>query len=176
MVPYLVEVLDSGEVTDRAKPSTMKPVDFRVTLKAQKPYLHTVVYQDGLIQELLYLLLRFYAIHGKSIAFPELATPLIIHLKRLAKKTRNPKLSKQAKTLVEKVSLGAMSGGASRTVRLQSTGLRFFKLEQNSKFIEEQRSKVDFAPTDIAKAVGKNRNAVARESPRSHNNRSPNSI
>ncbi len=107
----------------------MKALDFRTLLKAQKPYLHTIVYQDGLVQELLYLLLQFFAIHGKSIAFPELATPLIIHLKRLAKKTRNAKLSKQARTLIE-------------------------KLEQNSKFIEDHRSRVDFAPTDVAKTVG----------------------
>lgn len=128
IVPYLIEVLDSSEVADRAKPSTLKALDFRLLLKAQKPYLHTITYQDGLVQEIMYLLLRFFSIHGKSIAFPEIATPAVIHLKRLAKKTRNGKLSKQAKMLVE-------------------------KLEQNAKFIEEQRSKVDFAPTDAGKAV-----------------------
>ncbi|KAI9010153.1 Noc2p family-domain-containing protein [Hyaloraphidium curvatum] len=127
LVPYLVEVLDSPEVTNRAKPSTMKPLDFRLSLKAQKPYLHTMVYQDGLIQEVHYLLLRFYAIHAKSIAFPELATPLLIHLKRMAKKSRNPKLSKQARMLIE-------------------------KLEQNAKYIQDERLKVDFAPTDAVKA------------------------
>lgn len=127
LAPYLLDIFDSSELKRRAKPSTAKPLDWDIIIRAPKAYLHTKVYQDSICDELVELLVEFYTAHCLSIAFPELAIPAIIQIKRFMKRSKNVKFNRQLQTVVE-------------------------RLEQNSKWIEQKRSKdVDFAPRNREK-------------------------
>lgn len=126
----MLEVLSSAEMKKAPKASTLKAFDFAVAYKAPKSYLRTRVYQDGVGEQVVELLGEFFLLWSTSIAFPELALPVIIQLKRWMKQARskaqgnkNAKLMSQLVLLVQ-------------------------KLEANAKFIEERRAKVDFAPRD----------------------------
>jgi nucleolar complex protein 2 len=126
----LLEVLNSAEMRKPPKPSTLKAFDFAVSYKAPKSYLRTRVYQDGVGDQVIELFSEYFLLWSTSIAFPELALPVTIQLKRWLKHSRsrtqgnkNNKFSSQLALLVQ-------------------------KFEANAKFIEEKRARVDFAPRD----------------------------
>lgn len=131
------EVLNSAELRKPPKPSTLKPLDFATTIRAPKQYLRTRVYQDGVGEQVIELLSEFFILWTKSIAFPELALPVIVLLKRWLKEVgprakqpnQNAKLSGQVGLLVQ-------------------------KLDANSRWIEEKRARVEFAPNDRAGVEG----------------------
>ncbi|CAO2658077.1 Nn.00g073370.m01.CDS01 [Neocucurbitaria sp. VM-36] len=136
LAPALVEVLNSAEMKKPPKPSTLKALEFSTTIRATKAYLRTRVYQDGVGEQVTELLSEFFILWTKNIAFPELALPVIVMLKRwvkaMTKKSsgnRNAKISSLIALLVQ-------------------------KLEANSRWIEEKRAKVDFAPNDRAGVEG----------------------
>lgn len=122
----LFEILNSPELSKRSKPSTLKPLDWEYYLKCPTSYQRTRVYADALAEETIHLLTEFFGGSlSKSIAFPELALPAIVVLKRLSKKTLQNKgqvkLSGSVKILIE-------------------------KLESNSKWIEQRREVIEFGP------------------------------
>lgn len=128
LAPALLEVISSVELKKPSKPSTMKALDFNISYKAPKSYLHTRVYQDGIGEQLVELLSEFFVLWSTNIAFPELALPVIVMLKRWLKDVsshvkgnKNNKLNGSFVLLIQ-------------------------KLETNGKWIEEKRAKVDFAP------------------------------
>jgi nucleolar complex protein 2 len=121
LASLIFEVLSSTEIKKKPKPSTLKPLDFAVTIRAPKSYLRTRVYQDGLAEQVVELFSEFYVLYSKSIAFPELAIPTIVLVKRFIKKSKNAKFNSALHLLVA-------------------------KLEANAKFIQEKRQSVDFAP------------------------------
>ncbi|KAL8653941.1 MAG: hypothetical protein Q9210_001813, partial [Variospora velana] len=82
LAPSLLEVLQSAEMSKAPKPSTLKPLDFSTALRVPKPYLRTRTYQDGLGEQLVELLADAFATWAKHVAFPELALPPVVHLKR----------------------------------------------------------------------------------------------
>ncbi|CAJ0848334.1 2712_t:CDS:10 [Entrophospora sp. SA101] len=124
LATFLFDILQSKEVVRSPRPSTLKPLDFSIILKVPKNYLHTRSYQDGICEELFESFLEYYACFCKSISFPELIIPGVVQLKRHIKHSSNFKFNKQLQQLNE-------------------------KLEQNSKYIEQQRSKVDFSPNNL---------------------------
>jgi nucleolar complex protein 2 len=126
----LLEVLNSAEMKKPPKPSTLKSLDFASNYKAQKSYLRTRVYQDGVGEQVAELLSEFFVLWSTSIAFPELALPVIVMLKRWLKDVSNK------------------SSGNKNTKVNSSFVLLIQKLEANSKWIEEKRAKVDFAPNN----------------------------
>lgn len=128
----LIEVLSSAEMKKPPKATTLKALDFSVQYKAPKSYLRTRVYQDGVGEQVVELFCEYFAIWSTNIAFPEFALPVVIMLKRWAKEARGNKKRKGA--------------GNNNTKLLSQIGLLVQKLEANAKFIEEKRSKVDFAP------------------------------
>jgi nucleolar complex protein 2 len=83
------------------------------------------VYADALVDETTFLLAEYYAALSTSIAFPELALPAIVALRRASKKA-------------------AASGGQSRLAALLKQLVE--KLESNSTWVEQRREKVEFAP------------------------------
>lgn len=126
----LLEVLTSSEMKKPPKSASIKPMDFATSYKAPKSYLRTRVYQDGVGDHVVELLGEYMLLWATSIAFPELALPVVTQVKRWLKQARsrsqgnkNAKLGGQLVLLVQ-------------------------KLEANAKFIEERRAKVDFAPKD----------------------------
>jgi nucleolar complex protein 2 len=132
----LLEVLNVAEMKKPPKPSTLKSLDFASNYKAQKSYLRTRVYQDGIGEQVTELLSEFFVLWSTSIAFPELALPVIVMLKRWLKDANN----KTSGNKNNKINSGFL--------------LLIQKLEANSKWIEERRAKVDFAPNDRAGVEG----------------------
>ncbi|KAF2787229.1 ribosome assembly protein-like protein Noc2 [Melanomma pulvis-pyrius CBS 109.77] len=136
LAPALVEVLSSAEMKKLPKPSTLKVLEFNTSIRAPKAYLRTRIYQDGVGEQVAELLAEFFVLWAKNIAFPELALPVIVMLKRWVKA-----MSKK--------------NSGNRNAKINSAiALLVQKLETNSKWIEEKRAKVDFAPNDRAGVEG----------------------
>ncbi|KAF3002635.1 Nucleolar Complex 2 protein [Curvularia kusanoi] len=132
LAPALIEVLQSAEMKKPPKPSTLKALDFTTQIRATKAYLRTRTYQDGVGEQVAELLSEFFLLWTKNIAFPELALPVIVMLKRWVK------------------AMTKKSSG-NRNAKLNSLfALLIQKLEANTKWIEEKRTKIDFAPNDRA--------------------------
>ncbi|KAI4194242.1 MAG: hypothetical protein LQ346_003718 [Caloplaca aetnensis] len=151
LAPSLLEVLQSSEMTKPPKPSTLKPLDFNTALRVPKPYLRTRVYQDGLGEQLVELMAEFFGIWAKHIAFPELALPPIVHLKRWIKSTssRTNNNSKKANGTTNNPKGSNKKGGNNKNSRLTSSiSLLVQKLESNSRWIEEKRRHVEFGPSN----------------------------
>ncbi|KAI9769886.1 MAG: Nucleolar Complex 2 protein [Candelina submexicana] len=136
LAPVLLEVLTSNEMKKSPKPSTLKSLDFATAIRAPKSYLKTRVYQDGVGEQVAELLSEFFVLWTKSIAFPELALPVTVMLKRWLKEVSNK-------------ATGNRNGKVNSTL-----GLVVQKLEANGRWIEERRAKVDFAPNDRAGVEG----------------------
>ncbi|KAM5355269.1 hypothetical protein ACJ41O_001915 [Fusarium nematophilum] len=126
----LLEVLTSAEMKKVPKAASLKPFDFATAYKAPKSYLRTRVYQDGVGEQVVELLGEYFLLWATSIAFPELALPVTIQLKRWLKQARSRHQGNKNAKLVGQLVLLVQ------------------KLEANGKFIEERRAKVDFAPKD----------------------------
>jgi nucleolar complex protein 2 len=136
LAPALVEVLNSAEMKKIPKPSTLKPLEFSVAIRATKAYLRTRTYQDGVGEQVVELLSEFFVLWAKNIAFPELALPVIVMLKRWVK------------------AMTKKSSG-NRNAKLNSLmALLIQKLEANAKWVEEKRAKIEFAPNDRAGVEG----------------------
>lgn len=125
--PILSEVLTSTAITKSPKNSNLEAVDFENNIKVTQAYLGTRVFQDGLCEQFIELSSEFFALYSKSIAFPELATPAILSLRRFTKKSRNARFNKQLSQLVE-------------------------KLTSNATFISGKRSNVEFGPSNKVEA------------------------
>lgn len=136
LAPALVEVLNTAEMKKPAKPSTLKSLDFTTSIRATKQYLRTRVYQDGVGEQTAELLSEFFVLWAKNIAFPELALPVIVMLKRWVK------------------AMSKKSGGNKNGKVNSALALLIQKLEANSTYVEEKRAKVDFAPNDRAGVEG----------------------
>lgn len=122
LASVIFEVLSSSEIKSKPKPTTLRPLDFATNIRAPKSYLKTRTYQDGIGEQIVELFSEYYVLYSKSVAFPELVIPTIVQLKRFMKKSKNGKLNGALQLLVA-------------------------KLDQNSKWIEEKRSHIEFAPT-----------------------------
>lgn len=146
LAPALYEVLTSAEMRKPPKPSTLKAIDFDISIKASKSFLRTRVYQDGVGEEVVALLSDFFALWTKSIAFPELALPVIFMLKRWLKQMSGKDGNKN----------GKVNSAISLLVQ---------KLEANSRWIEDQRATIDFAPNDRAGVEGFLRDAEWEKTP-----------
>lgn len=131
----LIEVLNSAEMKKPPKATTLKALDFSVQYKAPKSYLRTRVYQDGVGEQVVELFCEYFAIWSTNIAFPEFALPVVVMLKRWSKEARGNRKGN--------------SGNKNSKLVSQIT-LLVQKLEANAKFIEEKRSKIDFAPKNRA--------------------------
>ncbi|KAG7195431.1 Nucleolar Complex 2 protein [Scheffersomyces spartinae] len=125
--PLISEILTSTAITKAPKPSKLQAVDFENNIKVNQAYLGTKVYQEGLCEQFIELTSEFFIMYTKSIAFPELVTPVVLSLRRFMKKSRNTKFNKQLQQLVE-------------------------KLNTNATFITQRRSNVEYGPTNKTEA------------------------
>jgi nucleolar complex protein 2 len=129
----LYEVLASAEMKKPPKPSTLKPLDFSTSIRTPKSYLHTRTYQDGVAEQVQELLSEFFVLWAKNIAFPELALPVVIILRRWLKDANRR---------------GTVKGGNKNQKVNTAIQLLVQKIEANSTWIEEKRAKVEFAPNN----------------------------
>ncbi|WVN87242.1 uncharacterized protein L203_102419 [Cryptococcus depauperatus CBS 7841] len=126
LAPFILEILDSTEFRrSNSKKGTLKPLDFEYIIRASSSYLKTRVFQEGLGEELVFLLGEYHAAVSTQIAFPEMILPVIVTIKKHIKKgtAGSPKVVSSLKTLIE-------------------------KLEATKTFIETKRRNVSFAPKD----------------------------
>jgi nucleolar complex protein 2 len=114
------------------KSSTLKSLDFNTAIRAAKSYLRTRVYQDGVGEQVADLLSEFFVLWTKNIAFPELSFPIVVMLKRWLKEA------------------GSRTSGNKNIKISQMILLLVQKIELNSRWIEERRTKVTFTPKDRA--------------------------
>lgn len=121
-------MFESSELKQNPKPSTLKPLDFVYNIRAPNQYLGTKTYHKGLVDEAISLLYEYFATQATSIAFPELAIPCVIQLKKMTKQGREFGMTKAIQGLLD-------------------------KLEQHSKFIEQKRNAVSFGPCDVKASV-----------------------
>ncbi|CAL3973636.1 unnamed protein product [Diplocarpon coronariae] len=128
----LLEVLNSAEMKKPPKASTLKSLDFATNYKAQTSYLKTRVYQDGVGEQVAELLSEFFVLWSTNIAFPELALPVVVMMKRWLKDANHK-----------------VTGNKNNKVNSSFIFL-LQKIEANAKFIEEKRAKVEFAPNNRA--------------------------
>lgn len=132
----LLEVLNSAEMKKPPKSSTLKALDFTTCIRAPKSYLRTRVYQDGVGEQVAELLSEFFVLWTKNIAFPELSLPVVVMLKRWIKE------------------VSSKSSGNRNTKITQMVALLVQKIESNSRWIEEKRLEVTYAPKDRAEVEG----------------------
>lgn len=128
----LYEVLNSAEMRKAPKSSTLKPLDFETIIRVPKSYLKTRTYQDGVGEQVQELLSEFFGLWSKNIAFPELALPVIVMLKRWLKDVNS-----------------RTTGAGNKNQKVNGLmQLLVQKIDSNVKFVEEKRAKVEFAPNN----------------------------
>lgn len=123
--PLIAEILTSLIFSKRPKNVQLVAVDFDHNIKVSQQYLGTRIYQDGLCDQFLDLVGEYLVLYSKSVAFPELATPVILSLRRFVKKSKNSRFNKQIQQLVE-------------------------KLVANANYITTKRSNVEYGPSNKA--------------------------
>ena len=132
LASVLLEVLNSAEMKKPPKPATLRPLDFAANIRAPASYLKTRVYQDGVGEQVIEFFSEFFTLWTKSVAFPELQLPVTVMLKRWLRSAS----SKSTGNKNAKISQGLL--------------LLVQKLQANTRWIEERRNKVQFAPKDRA--------------------------
>ena len=170
LAPPLLEVLNSSELSKTPKPSTLKPLDFSTVLHAPKAYLRTRVYQDGLGAELCFLLAEFFACWSKHIAFPELAMPPMVMMKRWLKSATSTSSKPSTSTSKSANQPGASSttkkGKGPRNSKLTGQiALVVQKMDLNAQWIEERRSQVTFTPSQREEVDAFLRDVPVEETP-----------
>ncbi|KAJ4459798.1 putative ribosome assembly protein Noc2 [Paratrimastix pyriformis] len=123
----LLEVLGSPDLQRATKPTKPQPVELVKMIRAPMALVRTRHYLDACVTAALDLLLQFCAQEAASVAFPELATPVVALLRRASKLVISGKHRKQMTGLVQ-------------------------QLMQNTEFITRQRATAEVAPADL-KAV-----------------------
>ncbi|KZF22014.1 Noc2-domain-containing protein [Xylona heveae TC161] len=143
----LLEVLNSSEMNKPPKASTTKALDFSMNIRAPKSYLRTRVYQDGIGEQLAELLSEFFVLWCKNIAFPELSLPATVLLRRWLKTAS----SKAGKGPGKRGRPSGKGGAGIKNSKVTSAiVLVLHKIEDNARWVEERRARVDFAPSDRA--------------------------
>lgn len=126
LAPFLLEILDSSEFR-RANPkkATLKPLDLAYVIRAPAAYPKTRMYQESLGEELVHLLGEYHAQLATDVAFPEIALPVVMSIRRHVKRgtAGSPKVATQLKALAD-------------------------KLDANRTWVETKRRNVSFAPRD----------------------------
>ncbi|KAF5375408.1 hypothetical protein D9615_007998 [Tricholomella constricta] len=130
--PYLVPILTATLApSTRAKPSTLRPLDLEVQIRAPQQYVKTRVYYEGILEETTFLLAEWLAspaVQG-SIAFSEIVVPIVVLLRKALKSARTGSGS------------GAGSGKDQGLVKILLE-----RIEESGRWIEQQRKGVSFAP------------------------------
>ncbi|KAJ1961405.1 Nucleolar Complex 2 protein [Dimargaris xerosporica] len=120
---YVLEVLQSRELNRKPLPSTLKAFPFETHIQCPKSYEHSQVYVDGIMDQVTDITLEFMTQQAANIAFPEIIMPLVAELKRFVKANPKAKIVRPLRHLMEKV-------------------------RHHCDFIEQERSRVDWAPGD----------------------------
>lgn len=136
--PPLLAVLTSQLTSSStSKASTLRPLDFEVTLRTPQQYLKTHVYSEGLIEEATFLLAEHLAsapVHA-SVGFPEIIVPVVAALRRATKASQ--KLQNQGK---------GRARGKDKGKEVSTVKALVERIEESARWVEEHRRGVSFAP------------------------------
>ncbi|KAI9482778.1 MAG: Noc2p family-domain-containing protein [Benjaminiella poitrasii] len=128
LAPFLFEILSSDIFKSNRLPQQDLPeFDWSLHLKIPKSYLQSKNYQDAAFNVMYDCIIDFYACHGLSIAFPELAIPALDKLKEYLVKMKGTRFVKSIRTLVE-------------------------RMETHKNFIEQKRAPIEYTPNKLEEA------------------------
>ncbi|XP_050670288.1 nucleolar complex protein 2 homolog [Leptidea sinapis] len=123
VLPYLTEVLSTYDFNKKHKKVSMKPLDFSCILRLAKSQLSENGFKDSVIERVYALLLEYSTNESHRIAFPDLMLLATLQIKQFLKSCSVANYTKKMRQLLEKI-------------------------EENSKYIERERSKISFALSD----------------------------
>ncbi|KAJ3645540.1 hypothetical protein Zmor_023186 [Zophobas morio] len=129
ILPFILEVLTSYDFNKKHQKVSMKPLQFMCLLRASKSQMMENGFKDAIIEAVYGLLLEYLASYSHSISYPDLSLLCVIQIKQFLKKCNNANYNRKIKQLMEKI-------------------------EQNSQFIETERSKVTLNITDFKQIEG----------------------
>lgn len=143
LLPILTQILSSSS---KPKASTLRPLDFETNIRAPQQYLKSRVYNEGLVEEVVFLLAEYLTsppVHG-SIAFPEITVPLVMLLRK------------------------AMKAAKSSAWKAKEAGLvKSFveRIEESAKWAEGQRKGVAFGPGRLGEVTAWESGVKIEETP-----------
>lgn len=124
ILPFILEVLNSNTFNKKHSKVSMKPLPFTCILRLNKTQMQENGFRDEVVENIFGLTLEYMANESCSLGYPELVVPCLINLKQYIKKRcKNSNYSRKLKQLID-------------------------KLEENSKFIETEREKINFTLKD----------------------------
>lgn len=135
LAPYLLETLDAPEFTRKTKGTSLPALDLDAQLRVPTNFVRTSVYADRIAEEVSFLLMQFLATQARSLAFPELTTPIVIQLRR---KLRTASAGKTKG-----------KGTAPKTKGEATIKTMVDKVDSQRTWVETRRNKLDFAPAQL---------------------------
>nr|XP_026692091.1 nucleolar complex protein 2 homolog isoform X1 [Ciona intestinalis] len=128
LLNFIMAPLHLNEFAKKQSGVSIRPLAFETILKLSNSQLKEKSYRDGAMDQVYDLFMAYFNTQAHTIAFPELAVPSVVMLKKFIKKCKNTNYLKMMKQIVDRV------------------------LEQGE-FITKKRSDVTFAVTDVAAVV-----------------------
>lgn len=127
VLPFILEVLNSNTFNKKHSKVSMKPLQFSCILRLNKNQLLENGFRDEVVENIISTILDYMAHESYSISYPDLAVSPIVQLKHYLKhgKNINPNHSRKLKQLCD-------------------------KLEENSRFVSNERSRFNFSLNDTA--------------------------
>nr|CAD7590115.1 unnamed protein product [Timema genevievae] len=123
ILPFLLDVLNSYDFNKHHKKVSMKPLDFTCILRLSKSQLQENGFKDAVIEKIYQQILEYLANEAHRISFPDTVVPTVIQIKTFLKTCKVSNYCKKLRQVMEKI-------------------------EENSRFIENERRKVAFSLDD----------------------------
>ncbi|XP_057654661.1 nucleolar complex protein 2 homolog [Diorhabda carinulata] len=124
ILPFLLEVLTTQDFNKKHKRVSMKPLQFTCLLRLSKSQLQENGFKDTVIETIYGLLLEYLSSQSHTLGFPDMSLISVIQIKKFIKTCKNPNYFRKFKQILEKI-------------------------EQNSKYIENGRAKLNLNLNDF---------------------------
>lgn len=122
-LPFILEVLNSGTFNKKHDKVSMKPMQFTCILRVNKGQMAENGFRDEIIENVYGLILEYMAYESFSVSYPDMAIPCILQLKQYLKNCKNSQYNRKIRQLCDKI-------------------------EENSRFVENERNKISFTLKD----------------------------
>lgn len=122
-LPYVLEVLNSGTFNKKHDKVSMKPMQFTCILRVNKGQMSENGFRDEIIENVYGLILEYMAYESFIVSYPDMSIPCILQLKQYLKNCKNSQYNRKIRQLCDKI-------------------------EENSRFVENERNKISFTLKD----------------------------